>query len=381
MIIKNVKTAASRDIQDYCWSRISKYLNIEYTAGVIAQLHGLGVTHEKNAKNQAEQIRFCLLQAREYFKAADAVSLATRPVLLYYGVMSMALSEVLLKQNADSRLEKLRQNHGCHGLTLAVAAVPKIQDVLSLASSNLVAKIQVDKVGAPRGTFEVWRRSARESPIGGIHTEYIGHGITRGPRLLMIGADAPLSEISNAGISLANCLAELPYMGDSLASHGASTNIVKGTLASEKINDGNHITRLTIHPQSKQLIDKFERLVKCSPAMVNAIEVLDYPNGYALNIHNIADADFLSLPASISINEDEVYFSCSERLMNEFGYLYMALHICGNFARYYPDVWLRHVEKSSSLALAIDELCMHAIDRLPLLHLSELSRVYHLISK
>ena len=67
--------------------------------------------------------------------------------------------------------------------------------------------------------------------------------------------------------------------------------------------------------------------------------------------------------------------------MGEFGYLYIALHISGNFARYYPDIWLKHIEKNSPLAMAIDELCNHAFDRLPLLILSELFRVYHVLEK
>lgn len=55
----------------------------------------------------------------------------------------------------------------------------------------------------------------------------------------------------------------------------------------------------------------------------------------------------------------------------------MSLYILGNYARYYPDKWLADVEKSSPLALAVDEL-MHVVEqRLGLLTYSELVRSYH----
>ena len=43
--------------------------------------------------------------------------------------------------------------------------------------------------------------------------------------------------------------------------------------------------------------------------------------------------------------------------LNEFGFLYVGIHLAGNYARYFPDKWLLDVESSSPLSLSIEELC------------------------
>ena len=63
---------------------------------------------------------------------------------------------------------------------------------------------------------------------------------------------------------------------------------------------------------------------------------------------------------------------CNQPL-NEFGFIYVALYIVGNYARYYPDLWMRDVERSSPLSLVIEELLAMAAQRMPLLTLSELA--------
>jgi hypothetical protein len=48
--------------------------------------------------------------------------------------------------------------------------------------------------------------------------------------------------------------------------------------------------------------------------------------------------------------------------------------ICPNYARYYPDQWVLDVERSTPLALAIEELCELSEWRVPWLSLCELGR-------
>jgi hypothetical protein len=54
--------------------------------------------------------------------------------------------------------------------------------------------------------------------------------------------------------------------------------------------------------------------------------------------------------------------------------LYVALYILGNYARYFPDLWMRDVEQSSPLALAVEKLLEVAAVRMPLAALSEMTR-------
>ena len=64
--------------------------------------------------------------------------------------------------------------------------------------------------------------------------------------------------------------------------------------------------------------------------------------------------------------------------LNEFGFMYVALYITGNYARYYPDKWVKDVEENKPLALAIEHLVHHVEMRMPLLALSEMTRIYQI---
>lgn len=384
VIISSINLIKSRDIAQYCWSRIAQFQNVQLTTNLICDLHNIPNTdrsNRSNAKNQAEQIKYCLAQAREYFDAASGVSLATKPVLLYYSIMSMALAEILLKQSGDSRLSKLREDHNCHGLQLGVAATPKPDDSLEDSSSSLIAKPQRDTSGALKGTFEVWRRSAREHPVAGKHTTFFsasganqqGYGVILSPN------DVPPPELPRSGVSLFDCIRELPYMIDLLYTFGIRSNLVRASISNSKTDiHGLQTTELIIHPAHQDLIDKFGNLVELDPEAVNLMTFQELPSGYIVKYQPTGPIH-MSFPSSTSINKDFFYFSCSGLNLGEFGFLYCALHICGNFARYYPDIWLKHIEKSSPLSIAIDELCSHALERLPLLVLSEMLRSYQIV--
>ena len=86
MVIRDVKKVRVRDVEMYAWSGLAQFQNTEHTADTISTLHKLLQKDRPNAKKQAEQIKFCLAQAKEYFVASKAVTLATRPVMQYYGV-------------------------------------------------------------------------------------------------------------------------------------------------------------------------------------------------------------------------------------------------------------------------------------------------------
>jgi hypothetical protein len=382
MIIDNVKLVRTANTAKYAWSRIAKFQNTRHTSELISQLHSLSNKQRKNTESQAEQIKYCLAQAKEYFDAAFTVSLATRPVLLYYATMSMALAEILLKQTGNSRLPKLREQHNCHGLQLILGQNPNPDHSLTEAASILIAKVQSDATGNPRGTFEMWRRSAREYPVG----SYVTMNFTSGGQQiqfkpLMIGVDRAPKQLPRNGISLLECLRQLPYMDDVLNQFGSSLNMIRATIqCNESEAPYQRFQNTIIQPADQSLLDAFMDSVKFEPSCVNSTEIVELKSGYVVKQHLSPLLGYGGLwPYSICLDDKEVHFSCSATDINEFGCLYIALHIGGNFARYYPDVWLKHIERSSPLAITIDELCHHAFDRLSLLILSEFERSYHVL--
>src|ERR1700733_14387293 len=98
MIINQARSVKTSEPAAYAWAALRKFQNVEIVANALMTTHKTDAKWRENVRKQARQLRYCLIQAREYFTAAKSVSLATRPNLLYYGLMSFALCEILFKQ-------------------------------------------------------------------------------------------------------------------------------------------------------------------------------------------------------------------------------------------------------------------------------------------
>jgi hypothetical protein len=93
-----------------------------------------------------------------------------------------------------------------------------------------------------------------------------------------------------------------------------------------------------------------------------------------LTLDPISGAPNMDMPHGSPWTREEIRFWPSSQPLNEFGFLYVALFIAGNYTRYFPDKWLRDVESSTPLAVAIEELTDLAEWRAPWLCLCELGR-------
>jgi hypothetical protein len=76
MILPAATPVQDADLSRYAWSRLRRFRNISEVEDRIIDLHRLQPRHRADARKQATQIRYCLIQAQEYFDAAGAVSLA-----------------------------------------------------------------------------------------------------------------------------------------------------------------------------------------------------------------------------------------------------------------------------------------------------------------
>jgi hypothetical protein len=377
VILGNASNFRANDIAAYAWGHLAVYQNVAYTAQRIIANHRLPERHWENARRQAKQIRYCLIQAKEYFDAAKAVTLSTRPALLYYCAMSLALTEILMKQSGDSRLERLRETNGAHGLVFRSQGPLKIGDTLTNLAQGLVAKQQLDQAGSPWGTFEIWRRSSREHPLCGFDTRVHedGRTSTSGFAALMFGANTEPPTLPLEGITLLNCLERLPQMATTLHVLGSVVKLVRTTV--ERKHHKNVATlELMVHPARPDLMEAFAAQITFYPsADLGRVRIVEYPSGFGFSVEQVQGQmpSLRSLPYCIVTDTKNVWFECGSAQLNEFGLLYVALHICGNFARYFPDKWLDHVEQRSALCVVIERLLDVAAERLPLLCASELT--------
>jgi len=385
MILHSAARVEDADLSRYAWSRLRRFRNVSEVEDRIVRLHDLEARHRPNARKQAMQIRHCLLQAEEYFDAAAVVTLATKPLLYYYSIMSLALAEVLLKQSGDSSLDRAREQNNHHGLTLRLQNLPKDPKTLSESIGSLVAAPLVRPGGARFGTFDLWHRSCREMPVAGSTREYAQSGrYSTGFGVIFLPLDERPPLLPTDGLSLLDCMRHLPGMSQTMPQFGIRPNIVRARIERRThTNPWRHDYALVIHPADAEVMDSFLAHLLFHPA--DGIERLKFHEMRSGGILNWSESQLdhplrLRLPHASMWAADEVRFWPSDQALNEFGFLYVALYIVGTYARYYPDLWMRDVERSAPLALAIEELLAMAAFRMPLLALSEMERTYFVIS-
>ncbi len=174
MIIPSTRKVRTANPSAFAWSALRRFQNVDLVTDELMTIHRLDGRWRENVKKQAQQLRYCIIQAREYFTAAATVSLATKPNLLYYGTLSLALAEILFKQDGKSSLDKARAENRHHGLSMRVGHIPRNADLRSAAAQLRAVPMEID--GIRKGTFELWHRSSREHPLGGQIQEMTGAG-------------------------------------------------------------------------------------------------------------------------------------------------------------------------------------------------------------
>ena len=386
MIVSNLKVVRETDVPRYCWSRLRRFHNVDFVRDLICELHkSSGSKFRENAKRQAEHIRFSLQQAAEYADAARGVSLATQPVLAYYSAMSLAIAEVLLKQMGTMFLERMRADHSHHGLELKTGQLNRGENRLVAVAEALRAAPAVRASGEGFGTFELWHRSAREMPVVGEERIRRSGGQTSSTALVYGAADMRFGKLAARGLSLLDCLKRLPPMAEVLNDNGVRAPIVRAICSQDVLADGSVEIRLTFQPGP--VTEAMQHDIEVRPEDYECVQwqpfdEADLSWGGTLTLRPIRGCSFyLPLPHCCGINTKEMLFWPGKPILNEFGFYYVGLYILGNYCRYFPDKWLRDVERATPLALAAEQMLNAGRQRVPLLALSEMSRAYHVLEQ
>lgn len=378
LIIQDVQTVQTADNSGYAWAGLRKFQNVELVTARLMSIHKVPARHRENVRKQALQIRYCLVQAREYFTAAASVSLATKPNLLYYGTMSLAIAEILFKQSGDSSLDRAREQNKHHGLTMTVVEVPKASTLRE--SSRLLKAYPMEIKGVRKGTFDLWHRSMREHPIPGHMTRYFGdNASTTAFESIWHAEDKRYDSIPSTGISLEDCLASLPLLSEHVAAAGLSSNLVRGRCLGRLWpgQQWNAHNVFVLHPDPN--VQALLGRMRLNPNDIDRIDLREAGTGLVITLNNDWVSGHVSfpVPAAATINSEEWRMWINNPPLNEFGFYYVGLYLAGNYARYYPDRWLADVEASSAISLAIEEMCSTAEWRAPWLSLCELDQTLY----
>ena len=375
MIINDAVKSEGADTENNAWSGLRVFRNVEHTLAAIMQTHGLSDQHRVHARKQADQIRQCLIQAEEYAKAAETVSSATRPVLQYYSIVSLATAEILFKGTGDLSLDRAREQHGHHGLTLSA----QLSKGGTVEASKLIATPAIFG-GQRKGTFHLWHEVSRPTPTCGPVDRNLAKGqlLQYALAALMVSEDVPLTALPEQGHTLLQCFQHIPGLRTHLANFDVAPLWARcHVMRTVYDEEGRYETVVNFHPAAPDILDKIYAKVTATPP--ESLTHIEYPSGrrYTFKRTNKSD-DLLEAPNGIHIGNDTYMwpYSDDELSLNYFGWLYLASFILGTFARYYPDKWMQDIERSSYVANAADAFYRIAAAHAPLATLSELSRVW-----
>ena len=362
------------------WSGLRRFHHVPAVAEMLQDIHKVPEKHRKNLVKQASQIRQCLIQGREYRDAAAVASLATKPVLLYYSIMSLALAQILFKGSGQDSLDMARKEHKHHGLVFEVDNSISKSYHLRDAARCLVARPMIVE-GSRRGTFELWHRLAREEPLTGNTLAWSEHGYTTDHvTAIMLPEDKRIGFVDAGGMNLLEIMKSCPGLCTWLDELGVRSDVVRGSLKRTVNLDGTTLLEFLAHPDRLELISALKEAFKFSAADYDHIDASDIGAGFSLSISfKTADPIYINAPPACSWDSSELRFFPMKSVLNEFGNFYVGLYMLGNYARYYPDLWMNDVDMGSPLALAAEEYLSIAEARMALLTLSELSRTYHVV--
>jgi hypothetical protein len=104
---------------------------------------------------KARQVSYCIVQASEYFKAADAVTIDTSPLLYFYGMLS--LSKALIVANEPKTLLDDIKYHGLKADR--TASSPKLEDQTVRTDNGVFARLTsvIQGFKYPKGGAFVFR--------------------------------------------------------------------------------------------------------------------------------------------------------------------------------------------------------------------------------
>ena len=303
------------------WHEISRFESYDLAKSWYQQTH----QRQMNA-TKTRQVNAFFIQGREYFKSASSSDMSVKPLLLYYGVLSLSRGAILLR-NDSKKGEALAQSHGLKGVNWRGTLSEGIKNILDL------------KIQAERGTFLELVES-----IPNVHQAHYFRHDSRSKAVL----DHNLGDIrfctEGEHLTLGDLLSRLKQTMHAFQGvTGRDSKWFPTTVTSYETET--HFLLFAKPPDEVlKLVDQGSVTVQPMPK--------GWPNlttpipQQGLVFRHQADAAHLSrfpLFHEIEGNETMMYgiadFPNGDKL-NEFFKLYLTSFILGTLARYYPSEWM-----------------------------------------
>ena len=303
------------------WHSISRFESYDLARSWYEQTHQRQMNDAKT-----RQINAFFVQGREYFKSASSADMSVKPLLLYYGVLSLSRGAILLR-NASKNGESLAQSHGLREVNWRETVSGGIKNILEL------------QIRAQRGTF----LELVEAIPNVHHTHYFSHQskskavlqhdlgdikfCTTG-ELLTLGD--LLSRLKETMLSFQEVTGRNPkWFVTIVTTYAAETHFLLFTRPPDEVLNLVDQSSVTIQPMPKGWpnltlpIPQQGLVFRHEPAAAHQSKfpLFHETEGSQALMHGIAD------------------FPNGDKL-NEFFKLYLTSFILGTLARYYPSEWM-----------------------------------------
>jgi hypothetical protein len=358
------------DIKGEIWRQLCLFEDPDYAEEMLLKHSQVEYTRSGNRKKQACQIGFSMRQAREYYLAASGVSLATRPILLYYGAVALSRCCCLLKLGGEVSDDYLRhmgfERH--HGLEFVgpsdESAFAESPNSFFEQLSCRVRGTQKDDEGSANGygNFSAFVRSITAIPFRlevvekrwpVSHSEYIANvGVNDTEKAVW---HPPIDHILRSY----DLLRRLPDMYKVLEHAGIGSALFPGRIGLHKtIAQWGSGMRLQLdYTLSIDHLDSSAREILVSKYVTpNGPFTIkeEWPQsiilhkGYVFTDNIPPDEGLDPIPAILDDARTQKYFSFDESNWLEEPAAYLAILFClGWLCRYNADLWVKSVKKKA----------------------------------
>ena len=310
------------------WHAISRFESHDLVKAWYKETHG----REPNSA-KISQVNASFSQGREYFRNAILADLSVKPLLLYYGVLSLSRGAILL--NDDSKKEEsLKPNHGLEVVNWQETLKDGIKNVLEL------------RVRATNGTFRELVDSCRNR-----HIEHCFYA----PGKTKVVVDHDLGNIGFATD------ASLLTLGDLLSRLMQTTFDYQGITGTPSkwfpvivtaYSTETHFALMSPHVISdlKGLVDEKSVLIQPTPQGWPNVLIDTLPQFSLVFLHDAGKTYQKKFPV---FHHRDGHPSMTGILdfpnqdkLSEFFKLYVTSYILGMLARYYPSKWMELLRNS-----------------------------------
>lgn len=341
------------------------FRDVDAVASTLMQERKISAAHKNNVRKQVKQISFCIQQAYEFAKSARNMGATTRSLLAYYSLTALANVEILYKGDGAVALDHRTGNFNAHGLELIL--------------HGSLAEFKARMLGPEKGLFGLWRKFANhEKVVTKLHTSHDDGVNTEQLRTWANPTALNTIEPPTQKITLSHCLGSVPLMFDNTSTIGIIPRIARGNISETVRIDKNGYSdrqlELIIHPCLREVFNDVSSRILLKASSVPFASIAEAGGGVRLNVPQ-GEGGNVVVPEGMTLNDGKTFFLGSGDFLNEFGYYYIGLFICGMITRYHPQMWISELARGSAASTLVDEFVDTALERLPLLTLAQVSNL------